>query len=357
MSEPRFAVIGTGRMASTMMRTFAHANVRVMAVASRDPQRRRQFAKAFDIPVVGEDLASLVRTTDIEAVYIANGNVDHATTTIAALEAGKAVLCEKPLALSTTECLKVAEAARETGTLCVEAIWTLHLPAYHRFLDLARSNACGQPTHLYSDFGYPVSKKAQPRLVSRESGGVLADRAIYLIALALKIFGRVERVDAQLDVTDDGVDQQASLQLTHERGGHSQLSTSITSLMSNTALLACSRGYIQLEEPLIGSERVLQRSAAVEQVWAEDSAVFAGATRRLAHRLRQSPMLRRLKQALPDLRREHHSYGMDQYLPQLYHFLALLSAKARESDVVPIELSLEIQRIIDCARAVSRRGS
>ena len=270
MSEPRFAVIGTGRMASTMMRTFAHTNVRVMAVASRDPQRRRQFAETFDIPVVGEDLVSLLRTTDIEAVYIANGNVDHATTAIAALEAGKAVLCEKPLALSTTECLKVAQAARQTGTLCVEAIWTLFLPAYRRFFDLAQSSACGQPTHLYGDFGYPVSNKALPRLVSPESGGVLADRAVYLIALALKLFGRVERVDAQLDVTDEGVDRRASLQLVHERGGHCATIQLPPARVVQHAVLACSRGIIQLDEPLIGSERVLQRNAAVEEVWPQD---------------------------------------------------------------------------------------
>ena len=90
-------------MAATMMLTFAQAGVRVNAVASHDPQRARRFASTFGIPMA-TDLHSLLRSTEVDAVYIANATAEHATTTIAALEAGKPVLCEKPLALSV-DCL------------------------------------------------------------------------------------------------------------------------------------------------------------------------------------------------------------------------------------------------------------
>jgi hypothetical protein len=75
----------------------------------------------------------------------------------------------------------------------------------------------------------------------------------------------------------------------------------------------------------------------------------------LARSLRQNPLLRRLKQALPNARKEHLPYWSNPYLPQLQHFLALLKAGEHESDVVPLDLSLDILRVIDRARMDHRR--
>jgi predicted dehydrogenase len=354
VNKPRFAVIGTGSMAQAMMSTFALAGVPVIAVASRDPQRSRRFASVFAVPTASDSLASVLRSTDINAVYIANSTAEHASTAVAALEAGKAVLCEKPLALSAAEAERVAKIARQTGTLCMEGLWTFFLPAYRRFLELAHRKACGEPAHLFADFGYPVSDEAMPRLLSPAGGGVLLDRGVYLIALALKVFGAVERVDARLDLTAQGVDQHASLQLTHRGSGHSQLSASFTALMSNTAGLACCKGIVALERPLIGTEMVSIRLEAAQHQSA-DPALHLGRTQILARSLRQSPLLRRLKRALPNTRKEHLSYGSNRYLPQLAHFLALLKAGERESDVIPLDLSLDILRVIDRARMDHRR--
>jgi len=186
-SAPRFAVIGTGSMAAAMMSTFDHASVRVVAVSSRDAARERQFASAFHIPTVGEKVESFLQSSEFDAVYIANASAEHGSTVIAALEAGKAVLCEKPLALSANEAERIADVARRTGKLCMEGIWIPILAAYRRFVELARTNACGKLTHLFADFGYPVNEKTLPRLFSPAAGGVLLDRGIYLVALALDV--------------------------------------------------------------------------------------------------------------------------------------------------------------------------
>jgi predicted dehydrogenase len=351
---PRFAVIGTGSMAAAMMSTFGRAGVPVTAVASRDAERSRRFASAFGIPTAGSDLDSFLHSGAFDAVYIANASAEHATTTIAALEAGKAVLCEKPLALSGSEAEHVAGVARRAGKLCMEGLWIPFLPAYRRFVELAHATTYGRPTHLFADFGYPVSEKGQPRLFSPAAGGVLRDRGIYLVALALNVFGPVQRVDALLEVTAHGVDQHASLQLSHRGGGQSQLSASFTSLMSNTAALACSGGLIHLEEPLIGAETVSTRRIAVVHDLSQETAQPLGARQKLARNLRQRPLLRRLKRSIPNARHEYFAYGPDPYLPQLLHFLALLSAGTAESDIVPLELSLSIQHVIDRARSDQR---
>ena len=169
------------------------------------------------------------------------------------------------------------------------------------------------------------------------------------------MFGPVERVDARLDITGQGIDQNAFLQLSHQRGGLSQLSTSFTALMSNTAALACSGGMIRLQEPLIGAEQISTRRMANRRTAPQDPNLPLRAFQNTVRTLRQSPLLRRLKQSLLNAPSEHLPYGTNKYLPQLEHFLALLKAGARESSVVPLELSLDIQRVIDRARADHRR--
>lgn len=346
---PKFAVVGTGSMAAAMMSTFALAGVRVTAVASRDPERGRRFANAFAIPTAAEDLGALLRTDNVDAIYIANATADHARTAIAALQAGKAVLCEKPLVCSVDEAQRVTEAVRRSGRLCMEGLWTAFLPAYQRFQELGRSRACGLPIQLSADFGYPVDEKALPRLLSPTAGGVLLDRGVYLIALALNVFGPVEQIDAQIRASADGVDQHASLQLAHRGGGQSQLSVSFTALMSNSATLACSAGSISLEDPLIGAETVSICRAAPTPLSPEKGQTL-GLKQRAVRRLRQQSFLRRLKRAFPGACREHLSYGADQYLPQLRHFIGRLRAGAIESDVLPLALSLDIQRVVEGAR-------
>ena len=342
-------------MAAAMMNTFAQARVEVRAVASHDPARSRLFARAFEIPVGGLEIGSLLRDADIDAVYIANSPRDHAATAIAALEAGKAVLCEKPISISGREAQRVADAARQTGKLCMEGLWTLFLPAYVRFLELARTRAYGEANHLYADFGYPASQELLPQLFVPEGGGVLLDRGVYLIALALKLFGSIETIDARIDFTDLGVDRVASLQLIHKGGKQSQLAASFTSLMSNAATLACTGGLIRLEAPLIGSEAVSARRFAIGRASPPNAIVRRSARDKVLSKLRQNRHLRRIKRGLPDLVRHHFSYGSNQYLPQLQHFLALLNSGTQESDVVPLELSLAIQRVIDHVRANHHR--
>ncbi len=350
---PRFAIIGTGRMAATMMAAFRRAGVRVTAVASRDVERGRMFARAFAIQTSG-DLDSILRRDDYEAVYVANASNDHVATTIAALDAGKAVLCEKPLALSAYQAERVARAASQAGKPCMEAIWTQFLPAQQRFVKLAQAKHFGESTHLLADFGYPVSRNALPRLLSPPAAGVLLDRGIYLIALALSVFGPAEHVDAQLVAGAHGVDECASLLLRHQGGGQSLLAASYITLLNNTASLACSEGMIRLEEPLIGAEVVSTRRITPVQHTPFELSELTSVRPMIARGLRQRPLLRRFKRALPNARRKHLTYGPDPYLPQLEHFVGLLRAGTLQSDVVPLQLSLDIQRIADRARAIQQ---
>ncbi len=103
-SRVRFGIVGTGRMASTMLRAFRELpNIDVTAVCSASPERAAAFAQRFGIKSSYSDLMQFLQNDAIDAVYVANHNVEHHLTAIAALNARKAVLCEKPFAINVEQ--------------------------------------------------------------------------------------------------------------------------------------------------------------------------------------------------------------------------------------------------------------
>ena len=351
----RIGLAGTGLMAATMLPALeATSGVQVVAVASHSLQRSRLFGQTYGIADAYGSLEPMLEDGSIDAIYVANRTVDHAKTSIAALTAGKAVLCEKPFAVTAQEGENVLLAARESRQLFMEGMWTHMLPSHRRFIALAHSGEFGEPRHLYCDFGYPTDASTLPRLFSPQGGGVLLDRGGYLISLALDLLGPVKNVDAALLMSDAGVDLHASLQLLHESGGHSQLSMSLVTLLSNSAIAACPEGIMRLAAPLVGSETItVQRMTTTPGRTAHTMA--PSHKQRLMARLKRSSMLRRLKRSLSAERAEYHSYGINPYVSMLEHFRDLILNGRSESDLMPPTLSLETIRIIELGRATDKK--
>lgn len=351
----KLGIVGTGPMASVMRDAIRNEpRLDVLAVASRTEARAREFASLNEIERAYGELDALLNS-DVEAVYIGNETARHAETAIACLKAGKAVLCEKPFATSPEEAEQVLAAAREAGVLFMEALWTPLLPAHRRAVDLARGGTLGEPLHLSMDFGYPANPESNPRLFEPDGGGVILDRMIYPLGLALSLFGDVE--DLESFVTwQDGIDVQASLQLRHKGGGVSQLSASLVTLMANTARIACTGGSVRIEEPVVGAEQLSIKRMTAPAAVATERVLTApkpgvSARTQLTSRLRRSGVMRRVNRVVSAPRQETHGYGANQYAPLLAHFATLVRDQALESDVVTHERSMTIQRLLAEARA------
>jgi len=342
----RFGVIGTGAMSATMMDCLAlERRARVVAVASADATRARAFADRFGIAHAHAGLDALLARDDVDAVYVATATRDHAAHAIAALEAGKAVLCEKPFAIGVEQGQRVLEAARRSGRLFMEAQWTTALPAHRELLRLARDRTLGEPVLLHSEFGIAHDPAAHPRLFEGPGAGVLLDFGVYPIVLALQALGPVRSVDAAVRCNAAGVDVHATLQLTHEQGGHSQLAASLVCALPNRTSLAFTGGHVSLASPVMGAE-----SLQVFPV-APAGAVHAGGRRPgLVAALRRRRWVRRLKASLGGGAVLERPFGADRYAPQLSHFLALLDAGATESDLMPHATSLAVLRVVEAAR-------
>ncbi len=349
----KFGLIGTGKMAAVIMDAFKHLpDAKVIAVASESAERAQKFALNFNIPTSYGTLADLLSDKNIDAVYIANATENHANATILALKAGKAVLCEKPIATNEAECKEIELVAEQSGKLCMEAMWTHFLPAYQRMFDLYHDTSLGNPIHLYADFGYTANKETQPRLFAKSPGsGVLLDRGVYPIALSIKLFGPVESISANILYNNEGIDIHANLLLQHKNGCYSQLSTSIASLLQNRAVLSFSNGCVSLEPPVIGAE-TLSLSRFTPHITPQASSPSFKA--KIKDKLRQSSLFRRINSKKNAGKREYHHFGKNQYLPVLQHFSALYSAGAKQSDVIPLSFSYNVLHVIELAKESSR---
>jgi predicted dehydrogenase len=346
MKKINFGIIGTGRMASNMLDTMRHqSQINVHAVFGNSIERTEIFCENHNITNAYDDLDALLENAAIDAVYIASSNEKHTSQVLSALRAGKAVLCEKPIAISTEEIVLIEKVAAESNLLCMEAMWTLFLPSYQRFFEIKEQQTYGIPMSLYADFGYPTSEKSDPKLFSLNAGGgVLLDRAVYPIALAIKVFGSVTAIHANVTYSETGVDTDASILLKHSGGGMAQLAVSANALLQNRAVLSLTKGNVSLEAPLLGSEVVISQKFDIHEQ-ATDSPKNLKII--IKNKLKKSSTLRKIKSLKTHGHKEYMTYGANQYLPMLNHFCKLMDNSKFESNVVPLSLSNEVIAVID----------
>ena len=209
MTTLRWGILGPGRIAPRLVRAVAGcARGELIAVASRDPDRAAAFAATHGIPQAFGSYEALLATPDVDVVYISLPNHLHAQWTIRALDAGKHVLCEKPLALTVDEVDAIAVATVRTGRIAVEAFMYLHHPQILRAVELARNGALGQLELVNGTFSFFLSQLDDPRIDPAKGGGSLWDVGCYPVSLARRISGEEpDRVGAFARFDQRGVDR------------------------------------------------------------------------------------------------------------------------------------------------------
>jgi len=190
MTSLRWGILGAGRIAPRLVRAVA-ASPRgtVTAVASRDDARARAFAARHGIPHAFGSYEDLLGSSDVDVVYIALPNHLHAEWTVRALDSGRHVLCEKPLALSVHEVDAIAEASRRNSREAVEASMFLHHPQTLRAVELACGGTLGPLELVVGSFSFFLTYPDDPRIDPGMGGGSLWDVGCYPVSLARRIAG------------------------------------------------------------------------------------------------------------------------------------------------------------------------
>ena len=201
----------------------------ITAVAARDPARAAAYAQTHGIAGVAEDYAALVRRDDVDIVYNGLPPAGHAQWTIAALEAGKTVLCEKPFARNAAEAAEMVAAADRTGNLLLEAFHYRHHAVMRRAEAIVASGVLGRLTRGEAMFNVSIpNTPGELRWSAEQGGGGLMDLGCYpLHALRTLIGAEPEIVSAQGRFVE-GVDAEMSAKLRFPNGVEAQVACSMT---------------------------------------------------------------------------------------------------------------------------------
>jgi predicted dehydrogenase len=173
----RWGFIGAGSIATKALSPAVHraSNATLQAVASRDVIR----SQSLEPVKVHSTYKDLLDDSDVDAVYISLANHQHCEWSIKALQAGKHVLCEKPIAMNANEARLMADAAKENNRMLVEAVWTRWHPRFIRMVELVQTGAIGEIKAIDASFTFPGSLEGNYRLVPEMGGGSLFDVGPY----------------------------------------------------------------------------------------------------------------------------------------------------------------------------------
>ena len=173
----RWGFIGAGYIASRALAPAVHAahNAILYAVASRDAQRSQSLTPTK----IHSSYEDLISDPDVDAIYIALANDQHRRWAIAAMHAGKPVLCEKPMSLNLAESQEMADASKATGKLLVEAVWSRWHPRTIRAVEAIANGEIGDLISIDTAFTYNADLTGNYRLDPTMGGGALLDVGLY----------------------------------------------------------------------------------------------------------------------------------------------------------------------------------
>jgi len=214
MSRVRWGILGAAKIAREWVVPAIHGSHRgvVAAVASRDASRAEALAAPYEAARIHEDYDALLNDAQVDAVYVALPNSAHVTWTLRALEAGKHVLCEKPIALHAEDVDTLIAARDRAGRLAAEAFMVLHHPQWHRVRALIGQGAIGRLRHAQGAFSFFADDAGNIRNQASLGGGALRDIGVYPCVTTRFVTGAEPlRVTAEAD-WEMGIDATARVQ-------------------------------------------------------------------------------------------------------------------------------------------------
>jgi xylose dehydrogenase (NAD/NADP) len=252
MTQLRWGILGTGNIA----RQFA-AGVRtarrstVIAAGSRTLDAANQFAQANQIPNAVGSYQELIYRDDVDAIYLSLPNSMHHEWTIAALRAGKHVLCEKPFAVDHAQSQEMFDEAQRADRVLMEAFMYRSHSLTHAVMDAIRGGAIGQVKVIRASFCYRTTRITNNIRFSRElAGGALMDVGCYCINFCRMVAGaEPTKICAAAQLLTSGVDESTSALLEFPNGIQATFNCGMSVQADNTTSVCGTDGYIEIPVP------------------------------------------------------------------------------------------------------------
>jgi predicted dehydrogenase len=251
----RIGILGAARIAPMALIRPARSvpDAHIVAVAARDPARARAFADKHKISRVHASYPELLADPEIDAIYNPLPNGLHCEWSIRALEAGKHVLCEKPIASNAAEAQQMADAAARTGRVLVEAFHYRYHPLAARMRQVIESGALGKIQHVEAHMCIPLPIPGDIRYRYDLGGGATMDTGCYAINMVRFLAGaEPEVVQASARLSSPDVDRwmRAEFRFADGRTGAMSCSLLSSTLFRIAAIVRGDRGEMNVFNPV-----------------------------------------------------------------------------------------------------------
>ena len=263
----RWAVLGPGSIARRFVSQLPSCpGASLVAIGSSDPQRAARFAteQTPDLTVRTGSYDEILADEDVDAVYLSTVHTTHPSLAIAALEAGKHVLCEKPLAANHASVMAMAEVARRTGRVLLEAYMYRFHPQTRTVLELIGDGVVGEVQHVDASFSFRAGEQTGRLFDPATAGGGILDVGGYPVSYARAILGAASgrpaleptAVTARGTLGPTGIDEWAVADLTFPGGATASVRTGVKMADPTTVTVHGSRGTLHLSDPwTLGTEQ------------------------------------------------------------------------------------------------------
>lgn len=256
-----WGIIGTGGIATDFVLALANSKrCRVVDVCGTSAKKAEDFAGKWKLQRGSASLQEMLKNDDVEAIYVASPHPSHAEQAVACLEAGKAVLCEKPLTVDAASAEKVIEVARRVKVPLIEAFMYRVHPSTAALIERIRDGVIGQVKEIKADFCFKVDRDPKHRLFNPELGGggildvggypVSFSRLIAGVAVGKELAEPVKVVGEGV-IGPTGVDEFASAVLEFESGIKAHVRCAVHNPLGTESVIIGDRGKIVLTDPWI----------------------------------------------------------------------------------------------------------
>jgi predicted dehydrogenase len=244
----KWGMIGPGNIANKFAEGLRILpNAKLYAVASRSLEKAEAFKTKYGFEKAYDSYEEMLKDPALDVVYIATTNNLHFEHTMMCLEAGKAVLCEKPFASNLLQVKQMVEKAREKQVFLMEALWSRLIPSMMQFKTYVENGTIGKPFLLQCDFGFispfdPCKRVYDPEL----GGGSIPDIGIYPVFTAMYLFGKPETIQVASVPAPTGTDWTTSILFKHKNKEISMLTSSFEMVLENEARVYGEKGSLKL---------------------------------------------------------------------------------------------------------------
>ena len=267
-AKTRWGIMGTGRIAHKFADALAVLpDAELVAVGSRTAAAAEKFGAEFKAPRRYGSYAELARDRNVDAIYISTPHPLHRENTLLCLQAGRAVLCEKPFAINAVDAEAMVACAQAKRVFLMEAMWSHFFPAMAKVRELLAAGAIGEVRLVRADFCFragldPASRLFDPAL----GGGAILDVGVYTVALAHMIYGREpEHVAALAHLGETGVDEQTAMLLGYERGALAVLTCAVRTNATHAAAIYGTDGWIELPPVFWQPDRIVLHAGGKDE--------------------------------------------------------------------------------------------